>query len=102
MTVHVRVTIGPAAAAASAAAASPVPAFEPDDLAIPAGPVAFVRDVILGGQDGLVNVLGLVLGMAAATGSAHVVVTAGLAALLAESIAMARVAFTSSAAPRQL
>lgn len=69
---------------------------------LPAGPAALVRDVILGGQDGLVNVLGLVLGMAAATSDARVVVTAGLAALLAESIAMAGVAFTSSGAERQL
>jgi VIT1/CCC1 family predicted Fe2+/Mn2+ transporter len=69
---------------------------------LPAGPAALVRDVILGGQDGLVNVLGLVLGMAAATGDVRVVVTAGLAALLAESIAMAGVAFTSSGAERQL
>lgn len=67
-----------------------------------AGAAALVRDVILGGQDGLVNVLGLVLGMAAATSNAHVVVAAGLAALLAESIAMAGVAFTSTAAERQL
>ncbi|HLO34828.1 MAG TPA: VIT1/CCC1 transporter family protein, partial [Candidatus Deferrimicrobium sp.] len=57
--------------------------------------------MILGGQDGLVNVLGLVLGMAVATGSARVVVTAGLAAMLAESIAMAGVAFTSTGAERQ-
>src|SRR3990170_7229682 len=63
---------------------------------------ALIRDVILGGQDGLVNVLGLVLGMAVATGSARIVVTAGLAALLAESIAMAGVAFTASGAERQL
>jgi VIT1/CCC1 family predicted Fe2+/Mn2+ transporter len=63
---------------------------------------ALMRDVILGGQDGLVNVLGLVLGMAVATGSTRIVVTAGLAALLAESIAMAGVAFTASGAERQL
>jgi len=61
---------------------------------------ALIRDIILGGQDGLVNVLGLVLGMAVATGSARVVVTAGLAALLAESIAMAGVAFTATGAER--
>jgi VIT1/CCC1 family predicted Fe2+/Mn2+ transporter len=73
-----------------------------DALALQAGPAALVRDVILGGQDGLVNVLGLVLGMATATSDARVVVTAGLAALLAESIAMAGVAFTSSGAERQL
>lgn len=63
---------------------------------------ALIRDVILGGQDGLVNVLGLVLGMAVATGSPRVVITAGLAALLAESIAMAGVAYTASGAERQL
>jgi VIT1/CCC1 family predicted Fe2+/Mn2+ transporter len=61
---------------------------------------ALVRDVILGGQDGLVNVLGLVLGMAVATGDSRVVVTAGLAAMLAESIAMAGVAYTSRGAER--
>jgi VIT1/CCC1 family predicted Fe2+/Mn2+ transporter len=58
--------------------------------------------MILGGQDGLVNVLGLVLGMSVATGDARVVVTAGLAALLAESIAMAGVAYTATGAERQL
>jgi VIT1/CCC1 family predicted Fe2+/Mn2+ transporter len=63
---------------------------------------ALIRDVILGGQDGLVNVLGLVLGMAVATGSPRVVITAGLAALLAESIAMAGVAYTATGAERQL
>jgi len=63
---------------------------------------ALIRDVILGGQDGLVNVLGLVLGMAVATGDSRLVVTAGLAALLAESIAMGGVAFTASGAERQL
>lgn len=59
---------------------------------------ASLRDVILGGQDGLVNVLGLVLGMAAATGDTRVIVTAGLAAMMAESIAMAGVAFTATGA----
>ena len=61
---------------------------------------ALVRDVILGGQDGLVNVLGLVLGMAAATSDTRLVVTAGLAAMFAEGIAMAGVAFTASGAER--
>ncbi len=60
--------------------------------------IASLRDVILGGQDGLVNVLGLVLGMAAATGDARVIITAGLAAMMAESIAMAGVAFTATGA----
>lgn len=61
-----------------------------------------IRDVILGGQDGLVNVLGLVLGLAVATGDTRVVVTAALAAMFAESIAMAGVAYTASGAEREL
>jgi vacuolar iron transporter family protein len=63
---------------------------------------ALVRDVILGGQDGLVNVLGLVLGLAVATGDTRIVITAALAAMFAESIAMAGVAYTASGAEREL
>ena len=43
-----------------------------------------LSDIILGGQDGLVNVLGIVLGVAAATADAWVVIVAGLAATFAE------------------
>lgn len=78
------------------------PESEPVSGPAAARPAALVRDIILGGQDGLVNVLGLVLGMAVATADTRIVVTAGLAALLAESIAMAGVAFTASGAERQL
>lgn len=60
-----------------------------------------LRDIILGGQDGLVNVLGLSLGMAAATADTHVVIVAGVAAMLAESIAMAGVAYTAAGAERE-
>ena len=59
-----------------------------------------LRDIILGGQDGLVNVLGLVLGVAAATAQARVIIVAGLAATFSESIAMAGVAYTSALADR--
>jgi predicted membrane protein (TIGR00267 family) len=69
---------------------------------LPHRAAGLLRDVILGGQDGLVNVLGLVLGMAVATGDTRLVATAGLAALLAESIAMAGVAFTATGAERAL
>lgn len=55
-------------------------------------------DVILGGQDGLVNVLGVILGVAAATSSNQIVIVAGLAATFAESISMAAVAYTSKLA----
>jgi predicted membrane protein (TIGR00267 family) len=57
-----------------------------------------LSDIILGGQDGLVNVLGITLGVAAATADAWVVIVAGLAATFAESISMAAVAYTSTLA----
>jgi VIT1/CCC1 family predicted Fe2+/Mn2+ transporter len=52
-------------------------------------------DIILGGQDGLVNVLGLLLGLAAATSSNRVILAGGLAATFAETLSMAAVAYTS-------
>lgn len=55
-------------------------------------------DVILGGQDGLVNVLGVILGVAAASGDSRLVMAAGLAATFAESLSMAAVAYTSKLA----
>ncbi len=57
-----------------------------------------LADVILGGQDGLVNVLGIVLGIAAATSAPRIVLVAGIAATFAESISMAAVAYTSTLA----
>lgn len=53
------------------------------------------RNVILGGQDGIVNILGIVLGVAAATDSVQLVLLASLTATIAESISMAAVAYTS-------
>jgi VIT1/CCC1 family predicted Fe2+/Mn2+ transporter len=58
----------------------------------------WLRDLILGGQDGLVNVLGLVLGVAAATQDTHIIIVAGFAALFAEGISMGAVAYTSTKA----
>lgn len=55
-------------------------------------------EIILGGQDGLVNVLGVILGVAAASSSTQIVVVAGLAAAFAESISMGAVAYTSTIA----
>jgi VIT1/CCC1 family predicted Fe2+/Mn2+ transporter len=57
-----------------------------------------LSDVILGGQDGLVNVLGVILGVAAATGDTSIVLVAGLAAAVAESVSMGAVAYTSTLA----
>jgi len=59
-----------------------------------------LRDVILGGQDGLVNVLGLTLGLFAASAGSHLILVAGIAAALAESISMGAVVYTSSLAER--
>lgn len=57
-------------------------------------------DIILGGQDGIVNVLGIVLGVATATNDTRIVLISGLAATFAESISMGAVAYTSSKAAR--
>jgi VIT1/CCC1 family predicted Fe2+/Mn2+ transporter len=61
-----------------------------------------LSEVILGGQDGLVNVLGVILGVAAATSDARIVVAAGLAATFAESVSMGAVAYTSTLAENDL
>ena len=57
-----------------------------------------LSDIILGGQDGLVNVLGVILGVAAATSDPRIVMVAGLAAAFAESVSMGAVAYTSTLA----
>lgn len=61
-----------------------------------------LSDFILGAQDGLVNVLGVVLGIAAATSDARVVLVAGLATTFAESISMGAVAYTTTLADADL
>src|SRR3989441_8434062 len=60
----------------------------------------WLRDVILGGQDGLVNILGIILGVIAGGGSDTVLLAAGLAAAITESISMGAVGYTSSIAQR--
>jgi predicted membrane protein (TIGR00267 family) len=59
-----------------------------------------LRNFILGWQDGLVNVLGIVLGVAIATSDTKIVLLAGLVATFAESLSMAAVAYTSSKAAK--
>jgi VIT1/CCC1 family predicted Fe2+/Mn2+ transporter len=59
-------------------------------------------DFILGSQDGLVNVLGIILGMSAATSNVRLILVATLAALGAESVSMGAVAYTSTVAKRRL
>jgi len=58
------------------------------------------KDFILGGQDGLVEVLGLSLALGISTGDSRVIIIAGLASTFAESVSMGAVAFTSSEAER--
>jgi len=59
---------------------------------------ALFREFILGGQDGLVNVLGIILGLAIATHDIKIVIIGGLAAAFAESVSMGAVAYTSTKA----
>ena len=59
-----------------------------------------LSDIILGGQDGIVNVLGLVLGVAAASGSPRIIIAAALSTTFAESLSMAAVSYTSTQADR--
>lgn len=61
----------------------------------------FLKDAILGGQDGLVNVLGIVLGVATATNDFRIILVSGLAATFAESISMGAVIYTSTKAAKE-
>lgn len=63
---------------------------------------SFLSDFILGSQDGLVNVLGIVLGLAATGQGRFIIIVAAVAALAAESVSMGAVAYTSTRARRQL
>jgi hypothetical protein len=60
----------------------------------------WLRDVILGGQDGLVNILGIILGVIAGGGSNAVLLAAGFAAAFTESISMGAVGWTSALSER--
>jgi len=61
----------------------------------------FLSNFILGSQDGLVNVLGILLGLTAATSDLRLIYVAAFAALGAESISMGAVAYTSTLARRK-
>jgi predicted membrane protein (TIGR00267 family) len=60
----------------------------------------WLRDVILGGQDGLVNILGIILGVVAGGGDRTVLISAGFAAAITESISMGAVGYTSTTEDR--
>lgn len=55
-----------------------------------------LRDIILGGQDGLVNALGIILGILAGSSDIKLLIAAVLAATCAESLSMGAVAYTSA------
>lgn len=63
---------------------------------------SFLSDFILGSEDGIVNVLGIILGLSAAIHDPRIIIIATLAALAAESIAMGAVGYTSTRARRRL
>jgi VIT1/CCC1 family predicted Fe2+/Mn2+ transporter len=63
---------------------------------------ADLREIILGAQDNLVNVLATVLGVAIGSGKAEIVALAGLASGIAEAISMGGVLYTSTCAERDL
>lgn len=58
----------------------------------------WLSDLVLGAQDGIVNTLGVVLGVASATSETRIILATGMAAAVAESMSMAAVAYTSSIA----
>jgi VIT1/CCC1 family predicted Fe2+/Mn2+ transporter len=60
-----------------------------------------LSDFILGSQDGIVNVLGVILGVAVASQDFKIILAGGLAATFAESISMGAVAYTSTTARRE-
>src|SRR5467141_1902369 len=77
---------------------------EEDTLAEKHAQPSLLSDFILGSQDGLVNVLGVILGVAVAsrnlTDPLTIILAGGLAATFAESISMGAVAYTSTVARR--
>lgn len=80
--------------------------IEEDALAEKHAQPGLLSDFILGGQDGLVNVLGVILGIAAGAMQLGIpnplplILAGGLAATFAESISMGAVAYTSTLARR--
>jgi VIT1/CCC1 family predicted Fe2+/Mn2+ transporter len=63
---------------------------------------ATVREVLMGAQDNLTNVLAVTLGVTIGAGRADLVALAGTAAAVAESISMGGVLYTSTRAERDL
>src|SRR2546423_14802427 len=54
----------------------------------------WLRDVILGGQDGLVNILGIILGVIAGGGPRTVLLATGFGAAITETISIGAAGYT--------
>src|SRR3990170_4824889 len=63
---------------------------------------AALREILMGAQDNLTNVLAVVLGVAVGSGRSDLIALAGLAAALAEAISMGGVLYTSVSAELDL
>jgi VIT1/CCC1 family predicted Fe2+/Mn2+ transporter len=63
---------------------------------------ATLREVLMGAQDNLTNVLAVVLGVAIGAGRAELVALAGLSAAIAESVSMGGVLYSSTRASQGL
>src|SRR5882762_3046369 len=72
---------------------------EPHDAAI-AGRLNWLRAGVLGANDGIVSVAGIVLGVAAATADRSTILTAGVAGLLAGALSMAAGEYVSVSTQR--
>jgi VIT1/CCC1 family predicted Fe2+/Mn2+ transporter len=65
-------------------------------------PASDLREIIMGAQDNLTNVLAVVLGVAIGSGNASTVALAGVSAGVAEAISMGGVLFNATKAERDL
>src|SRR5438105_12154418 len=57
-------------------------------------------DLVLGGEDGLVNVLGLILGIIAANGDPHILIAAGFAEACSEAVSIGSGVYLSALTQR--
>lgn len=74
----------------------------PDEAAANVAGTTNMREIVMGAQDNLTNVLAVVLGVAIGAGEVRTVALAGLAAGIAEAISMGGVLYTSTLAERDL
>jgi vacuolar iron transporter family protein len=86
--------------AAAAAKAEPAHSGEPHDPKGTAGRLNWLRAAVLGADDGIVSVAGIVVGVAGATPSRGPIFTAGLAGLVAGAVSMSLGEYVSVSSQR--